>query len=170
MKSVFKNSLTLCSLAVLTFTSQSTFAASASATGNGSATVITPIAISETTALGFGDFAAGTGGTVVIATDGSRTATGDVSLSSTDAGAQAVFAVTGEAGYTYAITLPAGSATLDDGSGNTMSVGTWTSDPSGTGTLTGGAENVNVGATITVGSGQTPGTYTGTYTVTVDYN
>jgi len=168
MMTTRKIALTLTTLAVMTVSSQAAFAASD--TGNASATVVGPLAIAENTALSFGNFAAGTGGTVVIATDGSRTATGDVNLSSADTGNQATFDVTGTSGYTYAITLPAGAATLDDGSGNTMSVNTWVSDPSGTGTLTGGSETLNVGATITVGSGQTAGTSTGTYTVSVEYN
>lgn len=168
MKTNLKLASILGSIAILSLSAQAAFAASD--TGNASATVVGPLAIAESQALSFGNFAAGTGGTVVIATDGSRTATGDVNLSSADAGQQGTFDVTGTSGYTYAITLPAGAATLDDGSGNTMSVDTWVSNPSGTGTLTGGSETVNVGATITVGSGQTAGTYTGTYTVSVEYN
>jgi len=50
-----------------------------------------------------------------------------------------------------------------------MTVDTFTSTPSGTGTLTGGAETLNVGATLQVGIGQATGSYTGTYSVTVNY-
>ena len=51
-----------------------------------------------------------------------------------------------------------------------MTVNYFTSNPSGTGTLTGGAETINVGATLNVGAAQVQAAYTGTYTVTVDYN
>jgi len=46
------------------------------------------------------------------------------------------------------------------------------SDPLTTGTLTGGAQTVNVGATLNVEGGQAAGVYTNTtdLTVTVNYN
>ena len=44
------------------------------------------------------------------------------------------------------------------------------SNPSGTGTLTGGTENLLVGATLQVTAGQATGAYTGTFDVTVGYN
>jgi hypothetical protein len=143
----------------------------ATGTGTASATVIQPIAISQTTGLDFGKFSAtGTVGTVVMSTAGARSATGGVSLSSMAAGAAAAFVVTGEPNATYTITLPATPATLTSGA-NTMTADTFTSNPVGTGTLTGaGTQTINVGATLNVGATQAPGTYTGTYSVTVDYN
>lgn len=144
----------------------------ASATANGSAEVITPIAISKTADLDFGSFAAGTGGTVVISTAGARSATGAVVLSALDAGNAASFSVSGQANATYAITLPT-SATITHtvDSTKTMSIGTFTSNPSGTGTLSaGGAQTVTVGGTLTVGNAQTVGSYTGTFNVSVEYN
>jgi hypothetical protein len=53
-----------------------------------------------------------------------------------------------------------------------MTVGTFVSDPLTTGTLTGGAQTVNVGATLNVEGGQAAGVYTNTtdLTVTVNYN
>jgi hypothetical protein len=53
-----------------------------------------------------------------------------------------------------------------------MVVDTFTSNPSGTGTLAGGTQNLNVGATLNVGSSQASGTYTNAagFTVTVNYN
>ena len=144
----------------------------ANATSNASATVMTPISISNTAALRFGKFSALTGGTVVVSAAGARSATGAVVLSSTDAGGAASFAVSGDANATYAITLP-NSATLTHSVDNTktMAVGTFTSNPSGTGTLSaGGAETLTVGATLTVGNAQTTGSYTGTFDVSVEYN
>jgi len=147
--------------------------AQASATADASATIITPIAISVSANMDFGNVAASAAlGTVILATDGSRSVTGGVTLPAT-AGSptQAIFSVTGETGFTYSIALP-GSITLDDGATHTMTVDTFTSNPSGTGTLTGGSETLNVGATLRVAASQAAGTYTnsGDLTVTVNYN
>lgn len=144
----------------------------AQATSSATAEVMTPIAISNTAALRFGKFSALTGGTVVISAAGARSATGAVVLSSTNAGGAASFDVSGDPNATYAITLP-GSATITHSVDNTktMSIGTFTSNPSGTGTLSaGGAETVTVGATLTVGNAQTTGSYSGTFDVSVEYN
>jgi hypothetical protein len=65
------------------------------------------------------------------------------------------------------------SATLTDGSSHTMSVGSFVSSPSSTGTIgSGGTQTLNVGATLSVSAGQTPGTYTSSTAVpvTVNYN
>lgn len=141
----------------------------ASATGNATATVIAPIAIANTADLAFGKFAASTGGTVVMSPAGTRTATGAVVLSTVTPGTAASFNVTGDNNATYAITLP-GTASITSGV-NTMSVGTFTSTPSATGTLSAaGAQTVTVGGTLTVASAQVAGAYTGTFSVTVEYN
>jgi spore coat protein U-like protein len=141
-------------------------------TANGTATVMTPIAISKTADLRFGKFSALTGGTVVISTAGARSVTGAVVPSATDVGGEGSFSVTGDANATYAITLP-GSATITHTVDNTktMSIGTFISNPSGTGTLSGaGTQTLSVGGTLTVGNAQTVGSYTGTFDVTVEYN
>lgn len=146
-------------------------AQSNSATALASATIIAPIEISVDTPMEFG-YVVGTaaGGTVVLDPDGTITPTG-VSLAAGIATSPAIFDVTGEAGFSYSITLPTvDPITLDDGSGNTMTVGTFTSTPVGTGTIDG--TQIRVGATLTVGASQTPGTYTNNadLTVTVNYN
>jgi len=51
-----------------------------------------------------------------------------------------------------------------------MTVGSFVSNPSGTGILTSGAQTLLVGATLTAASAQTPGSYNGSFNVTVDYN
>ena len=135
--------------------------------GNATATIIAPIAIANTTDLAFANVvASGDADTVVVSPAGGRTCGGFLTCAGTvSAGA---FAVTGGSGATYAITLPA-STTVTFGANN-MTVSAFTSTPSGTGTLTGGAETVSVGATIQVGASQAQGSYTGTYSVTVEYN
>jgi len=60
--------------------------------------------------------------------------------------------------------------TINSGA-NTMTVGMFTSNPSGAGTLSaGGNQTLSVGATLNVGAGQATGTYSGIFSVTVTYN
>lgn len=145
--------------------------ASASANATGSATIIAPIQISKTVDMSFGNIVAGAGsGTVVLATNDSRSKTGDVILPAATPGtiASAQFKVTGLANATYAITLP---TTLNISNGSqSMTINSFTSTPSSTGTLTSGEETVKVGATLNVGASQASGNYTGSFSVTVAYN
>ncbi|MDH5178329.1 MAG: DUF4402 domain-containing protein [Gammaproteobacteria bacterium] len=142
-------------------------AATTSATA--SATVLTPIAISTTTNMSFGDLYADnvSSGTVVLAVDGSRTTTGGASLGTTP-GTAAVFAVTGNVSATYVVTLPSTDVTLTSGA-NTMIVNTFSDNSLGA--LDGtGNDSFNVGATLNVGISQAPGAYSGSFNVTVNYN
>ncbi|MCF8373310.1 MAG: DUF4402 domain-containing protein, partial [Bacteroidales bacterium] len=81
------------------------------------------------------------------------------------------FTVTGLADATYSITLPAGATTISY-SGNDMTVDNWTSTPTPTGTLTGGTQTLNVGATLNVPASSPAGLYTSAvpFEVTVNYN
>jgi len=140
----------------------------ASVTASASATIATPIAISQTTAMNFGTVVASAAtGTAVLATNSALTVTGGVqALGGTPAAA--AFSVTGQSGATFAITLPT-TATLTSGA-NTMSLGTFAHSAGATPTLTGGSSAFNVGATLSVGANQAAGAYSGTYAVTVNYN
>ncbi len=121
-----------------------------SATASAAATILTPIAISNTVDMNFGNLASsGTAGTCVLATDASRSTTGGVTIMAGGTITAASFTVTGVAAATYTITLPAGATTVSDGT-NTMTIDTWASNPSGTGTLTGGTSTLLVGATLNV--------------------
>ncbi|HKK41473.1 MAG TPA: DUF4402 domain-containing protein [Bacteroidales bacterium] len=145
-----------------------------SATATASATIITPITITKSTDMNFGNVAVNaTAGTVVMATDNSRSVTGGCTLPAT-AGtvAAAAFDISGVASATYSITLPSSATTITSGA-NTMTVDTWTSNPTPTGTLDGtGASTLLVGATLHVAGSQAAGTYTSAtpFTVTVNYN
>ncbi|GGH63877.1 hypothetical protein HNQ91_002427 [Filimonas zeae] len=148
--------------------------AQASATATATATIVTPISISKTDNLNFGNVAvhATTAGTVVLSPGGARSATGGVTLPATPGTvAAASFTVSGEGNYTYAITLPSSALTITDGT-NTMTVTDFTSTPNGTGTLSSGTQTLNVGATLNVAAGQAAGVYTSAapFTVTVNYN
>ncbi|QHS58121.1 DUF4402 domain-containing protein [Chitinophaga agri] len=138
------------------------------------ATIVTPISITKDVDMNFGNVAvqSTTAGTVVLTPAGTRTRTGGVTLPTTAGTVTAAsFTVAGTTGYTYTITLPTTPLTITSGA-NTMTVTAFTSDPSGTGTLTGGSQVLNVGATLNVSAGQPAGVYvSGTpFDVTVNYN
>ena len=145
--------------------------------GTASALLITPITIVKNVDMSFGNLAVSstTSGTVILTPSSARTTggSGGVTLPATTGTVSAAdFTVSGQAGYTYAITLPT-SATLNDGSGHTMTVNTFVSAPVSTGTLSGGGtEDLAVGATLNVTAGQVPGMYTNASAVpvTVNYN
>ncbi len=165
---LFVATLTLACLAT-TVRGQET--ASATAT----ATIVTPISIVKDVDMDFGNVAvqSTTAGTVVLSPAGNRTATGGVTLP-TAAGTvtAASFTVSGTASYTYTITLPSTPLTITSGA-NTMTVTTFTSDPTPTGTLAvGGTQTLNVGATLNVSAAQPAGTYVSAtpFDVTVNYN
>lgn len=148
----------------------------ASATTTSTATVIEPIAITTATELVFGDFAPGEGGSVTVATDGARTASGPILSTAGATPTAARFDVTGDDGATYSISI-SGATELTDPASNTMLLSVFnalTADGATTGTvtsgtLTGGAESIYLGGELTVGGTQTAGTYTGDVIVTVEY-
>lgn len=152
--------------------------AQAVASATATATIVTPISISKTTDLNFGNLSvsASAGGVVTLEPSAAATRTasggGGVSLPAvTGPVAAALFEVTGQASFTYDITLPL-SATVVNGA-NSMTVDNFTSSLGATGTLDGaGTQSFYVGADITVAAGQAPGTYTtGTpFLVAVNYN
>lgn len=129
------------------------------------------IAISNTQGLAFGKFVAGSGGSVTVSPAGGRSASGGVVLLSSGAGAAAQFSVTGDPSVTYAISLPGnGVVSLTSGS-NSMALNNFTSSPNLTGALSvGGSQTLTVGTTLSVGSNQASGSYSGTFNVTVNYN
>ncbi len=149
--------------------------AQSSANATASAFVVTPISITKTADLNFGNVAVGsTSGTVQISPGGSRTANGGVTLpAAVGSPSAASFDVAGQSAYTYAIALPS-SAVITSGS-NTMTVTAFTSNPSAMGTLssaTPGAQTLYVGATLNVGASQPAGTYVSAtpFAILVNYN
>lgn len=147
----------------------------ATATANGTADVVAAISIAKASGgdLGFGYVvASGTAGTAVVGTNNARSCTGGATCVAGGTMSAADFTVSGQANYTYAITLPS-STTLSDGEATptTMTVNTFTSSPSATGTLSStGSQALTVGATLQVGANQRADGYTGTFNVTVEYN
>ena len=149
--------------------------AQATAAATATANVVTPISITKNADMNFGNVAVQNtiAGTVVLTPASTRTRTGGVTLPATTGTVTAAsFTVTGTGAYTYSISLP-GSAFITHSSGSpTLFVGSFTSTPSGTGTLTGGTQTFTVGATLSVSAGAPAGIYTSTnpFNVTVNYN
>lgn len=178
MKRIFKqHSLLRAALAVaLAAMAMSSQAVEGTATATG--TVITPISITKSADLNFGNFAPGTGGTITVSTSGAPTSTGIV-RSTTVTPTAAKFDVSGDNNATYAITYTGTSATLSDGATGTMDLaihsdltaGNATSNTASSGTLSAaGTQSIYVGGTLTVGATQASGTYTGSVKVQVEYN
>ena len=136
-------------------------------------TIITPINITKTVDMNFGNVATnGAIGTVVLTPAGTRTSTGGITLPATAGTVTAAsFAVTGSGSYTYTITLP-GAAIPLTGTSAGVTVGTFVSNPSATGTLSSGAQTVIVGATLNLPVSVVAGTYNSPagLSVTVNYN
>lgn len=137
-------------------------ALAASATGTAKQKVITALSISNTSDLDFGTATPGTSAKTVAAGSSENAENGS-------------FAVAGQPNTTYTISLPADNSvfltTGAGGSHQTISINSFTSSPSATGSLNGsGTQNLFVGATRSaMDVDQATGDYTGTYTVTVVY-
>jgi len=166
-----KNLISLIAAVVLVAVT-ATVSAQVTGTATGSATIITPISITKTVDMNFGSIAVGTTlGNVVLAPDGTRSKIGGVTLPAvTGTVSAASFTVNGLGTSTFSITLP---TTYTNTSGvNTMSIDTFTSTPSGSGSLVGGTQTIKVGATLDVAASQPAGTYTNAtgFPVIVNYN
>ena len=146
------------------------------ATASASANIVTPIAITKTVDMDFGNIAVNNNaGTVQLAPSESatRTPSGGVTLPTAVGNVKAAkFSVTGAANYGFSITLPTSTVVVKNGS-NTMNIDTFTSSLGALSTLSGsGAADFYVGATLYVTGGQAEGAYTTEtpFTVTVNYN
>ena len=150
--------------------------AQASVSASMFAQVIAALTATETSQLSFGKFSPQTnGGEIHLSPQGVRSVSGNVILSGGGHSAGG-FIITGEDQATFSITLPAGQSVLTNNGGTkTMIVTNWESIPApgiGAGVLSGGTQEVKVGATLLVGSmNDNPvGIYTGTYIITFAYN
>ena len=166
------------SVAIFAFSTISFGQSQSTATADAGANIITPISISNTQGLDFGDIVSQTSAfTVTMSASGSRTdasgLTGDQSpLLSTDAGNQALFTITGKEGYKFSVLLPTSINLSASGvtGAKDMAVDTFTSNlNAANNTLTGGSVDLSVGATLNVNATQAAGVYEGSFTVTVAY-
>ena len=132
-----------------------------------------PIAITSTQSLTYGSFVVNAAGGVTVGVNPlMRTANGGVTLISSSSWSAASFSVTGDMNTTYAITLPANGVVSLTSGANSMALNDFTSNPAATsGQLyASGSQTLTVGATLSVIGSQATGDYTGSFTVTVDYN
>jgi hypothetical protein len=136
-----------------------------SVSGTSKAVILSAINLTEGPNLNFGSILPGaTTGTVAVSVTGAATATTATYITGATAGG---WTATGTSGAPFVLTLDASDLLL--GPGPSMTIDTFTNDaPS---TFTSGSVTFHVGATLHVGSAvnQTPGPYSGTYQVTVNY-
>jgi hypothetical protein len=128
--------------------------------------------LSNTGALSFGAFTAGSGGSITVSPGGARIKTGSVILvNQGGASSAAQFTISGTPNAVFEITLPLnGTVFLSDGASGSMALNGFVSSPSTVGVLSGGGtQQISVGATLSVGSAQPTGSYIGAFTVTVNY-
>jgi hypothetical protein len=123
--------------------------------------------------LDFGRFVSGGGGTVIVSPAGLRSRTGAVVLLTSPNAGQAIFnasrANVSGTETAVSISLPTnGSVWLTGSGGGTMAVNNFVSTPASTGSVQ-TAMTLSVGATLSVAPNQAPGTYSGTFSVIVDY-
>lgn len=171
MGSILMRSLGLATV-VIFFSLQNSYAAStASVTATANAAVVASITAAETTQLNFGSVAAGDGSRVV-----------DPAAAPTWAGSfRGKYRVTGNSALTYQVAAVPGF-NLTSGV-NTMAVGSFKATCNGHAVgvainaaamtacslAAAGADDVYIGATLTIGAAQATGVYAGTYTFTVTY-
>lgn len=147
----------------------------ASGSSSVAATIVTPVAISNTGQMNFGNITADvSSGAVVIDPAGSGVNTIGVKLSdaNSDTASAAVFIISGDINYVYTITLPSSDYTLYKTPGESVIINAFSSNSPVTGLLTGGSRTISVGATLNIGAYQTAGIYTNStgFDVTVNYN
>lgn len=173
-----KNLTKVFAVAIAMFGFATSSFAQETATATASATIVTPISITKTIDLNFGDVAvqSATDGTVVLSPLGVREAFLGATLpaSATTSVAAASFDVAGQNSYTYDITLPTSCVITDPVSAEEMTVSDFTCSIVVTeGALSAeGTETFTVGATLAVTGGQADGDYTNAaaFDVIVNYN
>jgi len=164
-----KRLLLLFSLIILSFTTAGI--AQATATFTASVTIIQPIGITTTANMNFANLDAKSGGAVILSPDNSRMSQGGVELTDGNTVSAATFEVTGQAGYTYSITLPNSDHVLTNGIDDII-IRDFTSSLKDEGSLADGSQTLSVGASLDINPNQTPGNYTspGGFNITVNYN
>jgi len=147
-----------------------------SVSGHIFAEIVPVFTASETAQMNFGKFSPGPqGGEIILTPESSVSVLGSVYKGSGSHNA-ASFYVSGDVDAAYTITLPAGPVVLTHISNSkTMKIEDWISIPApgiGAGKLQDGFQIVYVGATLKVGTlyDNPVGIYTGTYTITFDFN
>ncbi len=151
--------------------------AQATATSNASATIISPISISKSADMNFGNLSVdASGGKVILdpSASASRSSGGAGGVSfpaTTGTVSAATFVVSGQANFTFSAAVLNSSIQINSGA-NIMIVDNFAIS-SGAGVLSNlGTQTIYVGADLTVAGSQAPGVYTSAapFTVLVNYN
>lgn len=135
------------------------------------AAVLNPLSVLKRADLDFGTLAvAGAGTAIVNPVNGALTTTGAITRVGTSAH-PATFTGTGSKNSVVHIRVPTAPITVTRvGGTETMTVSTWTLDGSANRKIPpSDVFNFAVGATLNVAAAQAPGTYVGTFNVTVQY-
>ena len=154
-------------------------------TVNASATIVEALTLSETTSMNFGTTSQTNheGGTIILETNSNkRTYTGGLASSGTtnQEATNATFEVSGLSHATYTLILPAAitieHTSIDTGI-NTMEITAIKARFNGadadaitSSIASNGTDSFTLGATLNVQENQVFGLYSGTYSVSVDYN
>jgi hypothetical protein len=138
----------------------------ASDTAQASATVVAPLTVTKVDDLVFGKVVqptSGSGTATIAALSGATASLTGLTAPSGQTTNPAKFTITGDATTTWTASVSTLS-TLSDGASHTIPIVLSNS------TLTGSPATVYVGGQITVASTDTPATYTGSITVSANYN
>lgn len=167
-KNIMKHLFLFFSLSIL-YVSQAAGQVTASFTA--SATIIEPVGITTTAEMNFANLDAENGGAVILTPENTRISEGGVTLAEGGVISAASFEVTGQKGYTYAITLPEGDYILQNGSAE-MVINNFTTNLQGENILADNSQTFRVGATLNVQPNQQPGLYSSVNAliVAVNYN
>jgi hypothetical protein len=140
----------------------------ASAVAN--ADIVAPLTITNNLSLEFGEIIKDNtaNGSVVITASATPTRTPtNVTFMPNDLWRPAQFTIVGEEDELYSINLP--NVTLDGPGDDDLTIQTSMNANPANNVLTGGQKTLYVGGTMAVNADQTPGEYTGSFTVTVTY-
>ena len=162
----------LCAALALAAPGAAIAAAPVTSSSNAQIGVLSPVSVIKDSDLNFGTVVtAATAGTVVLnPVNGSLTTTGGLTATGTGAHA-AVFTSTGSKNSVVIIRLPTAAITMKRAGGTeTVTASTWTVDGATTRKIPANQTfDFAVGATLNVGAAQVPGTYVGTFQITVQY-
>ena len=143
-------------------------------TGTASADVFRPISVTQSSPLDFGIIVRPRSGSSIVSMSpvtGALSVTGSAAIFPVRPATRASFVVTGEGGQTFSISVPPFTLTSK---GQSLTV-TPSSDPSGSAGLagftgSGTSQAVYVGGSFILTDATSPGTYTGSVTIAVQYN
>ncbi|NTW82916.1 MAG: DUF4402 domain-containing protein [Chlorobiaceae bacterium] len=145
--------------------------AASTASAVASATIVEPISITDVGDLAFGTISPGSNnGTVTVTPSNRVSSSGDLSLVSSNR-SSAKLEIKGQSNMAFTVIMPT-SATISiagNPDATPMTIDSFTSNISSGTIQNDGSSSLNVGGTLHVPSNQAPGTYTGTFSVTVSY-